>query len=296
VPRPAINLIATHSLCCPADCTGYDIIIVNDYGNGTSLCEGVRLGSRERVSDVNCVTPFFSKTCSVFSGIIEIVISNAQGLDAEAYVEPNIDTWLNNIGLGSLTALLQNVQVYADHTPYPLPRPIAPVFLTSLQQAGNIFVNECEDCFSDSNYPPVNASMLTALPGLQHVVQLNGFANLTFLTVHTTAFQDLTSFSGLACVTATATKLVLMTIIGNIAMKSFNGLEAMQPVSIGLNLDATGSGPFSTADSVAGLRSLAGCTSGSGPASGGYVLIPTGCVPDITSFAEMCTYQGVTCR
>jgi hypothetical protein len=261
---------------------------VSDYGNGTSLCEGL-IFDNPLISVIDCATSFFNTSCSVYSGNIEIVMSNAQGLGVEAYVAPDIATWLNNIGLGSLTILQGDLTVFADHTPYPLPAPIAPVFLTSLQQARNMYVIECEDCATSTFDPPVNPSRLFALPGLQQIIQLTGEFDLTFLVVRFTAFQDLTSFSGLACL-----RFAYLSFTYNSALQSFNGLEAVQPLSDGFNVDGSGSGPFTTADSVAGLRSLAGCISGS--AFGRFVTIPIGCDQVLTSFQEICDYQGVICR
>jgi hypothetical protein len=278
-----------YSLCCHADCTGYDNILVFDFGNGTSLCEGLGQDG-VLISDSNCVSSFFNKTCSVYNGSITIVMRNEQGLSGEAYVAPNIATWLNNIGLGSLTILLGDLIVYADHTPYPLPTPIAPVFLTDMQQALDIFVRECEDCLSDPVTPPVNPSRLIALPGLQQVIQLNGDGGATVLLVAGTGFQDLASFSGLACVQ----KPAYLFFININALQSFNGLEAVQPLSNGDSFYAIGSGPFSTAASVVALTSLAGCDSG--PTSNVTVIIPIGCGQEINSLAEICNYQGVICR
>jgi hypothetical protein len=262
---------------------------VYNYGNGTSLCEGL-IQNFVVISDVNCVKNFFNKSCAVYFGDIEITMSNAQGLSGEAYIQPDIATSLNNIGLGSLTVIAGGLTVYATHTPYPLPTPIAPVFLADLRQALNILVFECEDCSSHPEIPSINPSRLTALAGLQGVVQLNGPNSFAILEVSGTAFQDLTSFSGLACVELFA----YLIFINNHALQSFDGLEAVQPLSNGGILNAIGSGPFSTAASVAALRSLAGCDSGSSPEAS--VSIPKGCNQQITSLAEICTYQGVVCR
>jgi hypothetical protein len=262
---------------------------VFDNGDGTSLCEGLK-SSGGSIYDPNCVTSFFNKTCSVYNGSIVIFMRNEQGLSGEAYVAPNIATWLNNIGLGSLTILLGDLSVYADHTPYPLPTPIAPVFFTDLQQAGNIFVYECEDCFTNPVTPPVDPSRLTALPGLQQVIQLSGHNDVASLFVGGTGFQDLASFSGLACVQ----KPTVLSFYFNTALQSFNGLEAVQPLSNGDSFYAVGSGPFGTAASVVALKSLAGCDSGS--ASDVNVRIPIGCDQQITSLAQICNYQGVICR
>eukprot|EP00884_Botryococcus_braunii_P023053 jgi/Botrbrau1/9431/Bobra.0252s0055.1 len=284
-PRPPAPPPAACPVTIEADpvCTGYTLVKILDFGDGSSLCEGFD-GPNLLVSSPNCSTSFFQSPCGTFDGRIYIVISNDLGLLAEDYVPPAIGTWLANIGLGSIRVLGKAFQMFVDHTPYPIPRPIAPEFLSQLEQAKSIAVYECEDC-SDYSAPPTNApSTLTALPGFKQVVQLTedqpGYRSFE---LSGTAFQDLLSFWGLACQRSD------FYIAYNYALQTFDGLDAVQPVN-GSSLYAYGSGPFGSVASVAALRSMAGCLSGLDLS--GFVTIPTGCGAFMTTWADVCSYRG----
>eukprot|EP00884_Botryococcus_braunii_P023050 jgi/Botrbrau1/9429/Bobra.0252s0053.1 len=288
-PSPPPRPPAPPPAACPVSieanpvCTEYDLVLIQDFGNGSSFCSAYSSLTPAQAT-VNCSRPFFGSSCGTFGGAIRIYITNQAGLTAEDYVPPAIATWLANIGLGSIRVLVGYLDIVIDHSPYPIPRPISPDFLSQLEQASDISVFECEDCSTDYYGPPVSSpSALIALPGFKQVVQLSlSNKNIPSLTLTGTGFQELLSFSGLAC------RQTGFYIFGNYALRTFDGLDAVQPVN-GSFLLAGGNGPFSTAASVAALRSMAGCLSGLDLT--GQVNVPTGC-SSINSWADICTYQG----
>eukprot|EP00884_Botryococcus_braunii_P023046 jgi/Botrbrau1/9425/Bobra.0252s0049.1 len=285
---------------CPANFTGaqpvcavYTGIEITDYGNGEADCVG-RIRNDPNPFSRPCTFNMFAVSCAQFTGSLTIYIRNSYNRSAETYIPPNIDHWLTSIGLGSLEVLGSYLEINVFHDEGAIPVDIAPVFLTSLRKASSVYILECER-YCDNTRPPTFTPRLTALPGLQNLLQLGNAddspTSSTTLLVYGTAFQDLRSLSGLACVFPWA----YIDVQYNIKMRSFNGLEALQPGTLGLvTIKALGSGPFLTADSLAGIKPVAGCFVSGQPLQND-VIIPVGCGNIITNSSDICTYQAQNC-
>eukprot|EP00884_Botryococcus_braunii_P023049 jgi/Botrbrau1/9428/Bobra.0252s0052.1 len=274
-------------------CAVYTEIKIVDYGNGEADCAGSIPGD-PRLFLRPCTFNMFAVSCAQFTGSLTIYIKNSYNRSAETYVPPQIDQWLTNIGLGSLEVLGSYLEIYVFHGEGAIPVDIAPVFLTSLRRASSVYILECEQYCSITE-PPTFTPRLTALPGLRNLLQLGSAddspTSSTILRVYGTGFQDLRSLSGLACVLPWA----FIDVPFNAKMSSFNGLEALQPGTLGLvTIIAEGSGPFLTADSLAGLKPVAGCLVSGQPLQND-VVIPVGCENVITTSSDICTYQAQTC-
>eukprot|EP00884_Botryococcus_braunii_P023054 jgi/Botrbrau1/9432/Bobra.0252s0056.1 len=195
-------------------------ITIQDLGN--KRC-AVRFWNGTRYVDGNCTEPFalYPQACGLLNAALTLQFTNVQNLSAGVY-EANMDTWLQNLGLASLEILNNSLRVWVYHhlnnVAYPIPTPIAPVFLTSLVQASSVRITE------DSGVHETN-QMLTALPGLRNLYQLFAGSLGTTITVINTAFTNMTSFSGLTCPPAA------IFLIDNPRLATFAGLEAVSAPS-----------------------------------------------------------------
>ncbi len=224
-----------------------------------------------------------------------MTIVNYYGLNASQYVPPDINKWLSNMGLGGLISIENYVRIHVIGGQYPpIPVPIAPVFFTSLRSAGSFSVNEMvrEVFFGEPgefNRPLV--SRLTALPGLASLRQLylpsQGLGRSS-LNVSGTAFTDLRSFASLTCAPT------IMNLINNTLLTTMDGLQQLAtPTSTNQSFSAIASGPFMTAASLAPLRGFAACNGGTaGAVIGTNVSIPVGCNTLLTTWDQVCAYNG----
>jgi hypothetical protein len=275
-------------------CSLYEGIDITDYGNGFALC--IATVANLPPIQIPCTDNLFGTNCAQFTGYLTISIQNSGNGTAQTYIPPDINKWLTNIGLGTLVVLRGSLNVVVENFDPPIPVDLAPVFLTSLRQAASLGVYECQGPECDPTVVFDQPPRLTALPGLRNLLQLGdssfSLTSPTTVQVSGTAFGDLGSFSGLTCVLPYASLQVQY----NKALSTFQGMEALQPGSLGrVTINATGSGPFVTADSLAPLRSVAGCFATATPPYND-VNIPVGCDGILDNGADICTYQTPTCR
>jgi hypothetical protein len=261
-----------------------DEIFLYDLGQGD--CESYTLlNGASDYTFGNCTELVYGRNCKTFNGRLYIHMYNLYGLNPSTYVNPDINKGLTGLGLANLEWATNLVSVFTDHSYFPLPRPIAPVFLTSLKSAGDLQVVECSPC--SFPYPFSASSVLTGLPGFTNLYQISRPAG-TFsqLRVHNTLFTDLTSFSGLTCSPR------LMFIDDNSLMTSFRGLGLVSsPPSPGVQVTAGLSGPFTTAESLNPIKVLGGCYDNVATNTA-VVRIPVGCGRLLTAWQDVCTFQG----
>jgi hypothetical protein len=258
-------------------------VVVTDHGDGTATCllDGVIVP--------NCVNPL-AQPCGSLTDVnntfIQIIIQNDKNLSAASYVQPNISQWLTGLGINDINVLYGPLTVRVSHQLGPIPVPIAPVFLTKLQQVDAILIQECTDCVANT---PAVAPILTALPGLSQVFRFSAFtASNNYLTVQGTAFKNLTSFSGLSC------PFTQLLVLYNTALVSFDGLQGVQKPPPVLFISAVGSGPFLAPTSLDGIKPMVGCPT---PINSSVVTIPVGCNQFLNTTAEICEYKGsIGCR
>jgi hypothetical protein len=265
---------------------------VKDNGDGSSVCT-FNGGSPVQNCTSNPIDP--NKTCGSLNATVVVVIANEQSLPASNYVEPNINKWLTNIGIGGISVLQGPLIVTVTHTPGPIPKAISPSFFTSLQQLDGLLVRECQDCSlaQPEQVPPTAGSVLTSLPGLSNLFKINILDSTQvasgYLTIQGTAFQNMSSFSGLTC------PFAILSVTSNTRLSSFSGLNGVQPGIPFLILDATGSGPFFAPDSLDGIKPMLGCPSNPNPIYN--ITIPVGCTQLLNTAAQVCSFNGATpCR
>lgn len=267
--------------------TRNDTISIRDLGNG--LCISTTNISRI-ITQGTCSAPVFEEDCLSFKGSLVITIANDGKTDNTPYIPPNINASLTAMGLGNINTVGMTLRVVVDNFPFDIPqKSLAPVFLTSLKQAGFLEIRECINCAANPDFGPLRGSVLAALPGLSNLYQLTGISTIpssSSLTVYNTAFTDLTSFSGLRCPAA------VTALVNNAKLATFSGLEYLATPTSAANLIATGSGPFTTAASLAAIRVFAGCI-GNTSSQIGTVAIPVSvCGKVLKSYAAICAFNG----
>jgi hypothetical protein len=227
-------------------------------------------------------------------------MSNEGMANSTAYVPPDINKWLANLGLANLVVIKETLEVvvwngYSD--PFPLiPVPIAPVFLTSLRQAGTVAVREyCTTC--ESLTDPNRIPQLTGLSGLAGLTQIYDSRPFYFtsLSIQGTAIRDFRSFAGLIC------PPLSIGVYQNPVLATFDGLQGL-----GTLLTGTGSvfvfygsplgpylGPTFRPEDVAPLAGFAACN-GNFSAISGNVYIPIGpnSGQELRSWDEVCAFIG----
>jgi hypothetical protein len=207
---------------------------------------------------------------------------NLYKLNATAYVDPDISKKLTGIGLGNLAWSTSLITVRVDHSYYPMPKPIAPVFLTGLRSVSSLVVVECSPCLEPS-YPLSATSVLTGLPGLTNLYQVDA----GLLYVRNTLFTDLTSFAGLTCAPQ------FLTFDDNQQLASFRGLDLLSSRgSLGVKLSAALSGPFTTAEALRPVKVLGGCYDSVAIINNSSVKIPVGCGKLLTTWQDVCSFSG----
>eukprot|EP00884_Botryococcus_braunii_P009084 jgi/Botrbrau1/18177/Bobra.53_1s0045.1 len=262
-------------------CGPYGVVTVKDNGDGSSVCT-FNGGAPIQNCTSNPLDP--NKTCGSLNATVVVVIANERGLSASNYVEPNINQWLTNIGIANIVVLQGTLTVTVTHTPGSIPKAISPSFFTSLQQLDGLLVRECQDCAVAQPVPPTAGSVLISLPGLSSLFKINLVDITGYLVIQGTAFQDMSSFTGLTC------PFGLLGVTSNTRLSSFSGLNGVQPGIPGLLLNANGSGPFIAADSLDGIKPMLGCPS---PSIANYLIaIPVGCNQLLNTTAEVCNFNG----
>lgn len=144
-------------------------------------------------------------------------------------------------------------------------------------QVGALILQECANCTANPDISPA-APVLTALPGLLGLLKIrsgtSGSAAQGSLIVKGTAFSDVSSLSNLRCPAG------FFQLTNNIRLTSFRGFEALQAptFSTGATFIATGN-PLTDSASVAPIRTLAGCPTGtSSPQSAAFYVSTIECV------------------
>lgn len=146
-----------------------EVISIVDNGDGTcSALYQLSNGTKPNT----CLTSFFNASCDAFAGSIEIYITYPAGTTPATYKQPAIQTWLTNLGVGNITVLGQLLTVFVDHSNDGTLPLLAPQFLTSLRQAGSVYVRECANCINGPPSGVPSTSSLIALPGLTNIYQL----------------------------------------------------------------------------------------------------------------------------
>jgi hypothetical protein len=162
-------------------------------------------------------------TCQTFLGSITLTAAYAN--NATPYVAPAFQTWLSQLGVGSLQSIGGSLTVNADHWPFGIPVTLSPTFLPTLLSAGTIIVNECANCRANPNVAPNNPA-LAALPGLKNLQTLSGVLPGGSLTIQNSRFADLASFAGLQCSTG------LLSLNSNPFLISLQTLTTLKPWTV----------------------------------------------------------------
>lgn len=118
----------SYGIC--AVCGTFDELLqITDNGDGTCSATRYTAGTSAVVS---CASLAYGGVCNSLLAPVTIVMRRTSGAP---YVQPNINQWLTNMGLAGVTVLAQALTVLVDHSPFPVPPSIAPVFFTNLKQA-----------------------------------------------------------------------------------------------------------------------------------------------------------------
>lgn len=204
-----------------AACGFGDVIILRFPGNGQCTSEQSINGP---ATFGDCTQLVYGRDCATFIGKLFVVMSNDFSLTASNYVSPDVNKGLTAMGLGSLVTVSDSIFIFVNHSPFPVPRPIAPVFLTTLRSVRHLVINECDPCTTIGTIIPSSVSVLTALPGLSGIYQLarpDHTVDKPTLEVRWSAFTDLESFAGVIC-----TPDITITLDDNRLLTSFSGFQS----------------------------------------------------------------------
>eukprot|EP00884_Botryococcus_braunii_P012371 jgi/Botrbrau1/21134/Bobra.0061s0028.1 len=222
-------------------------------------------------------------SCRAYRGAITVVFANRAGAN---YKQPAMQTYLTQLGLGSISVLVGALTVYVDYVNGVVPGPLSPVFLPNLNEAGGLVIKECANCFAAPDTAPGTARALIALPGLASLYRIAPPLNPPLgasLIVGNTAFPNFTpTFSGLQC----SPSFVLIT--GNAALSSLQGLQNLAAaVPPGPTYLITGS-PQLSAAAATQLTTLAGCPAPiqTSPLTAGIQMFFPNCL--VTTWSQYC--------
>jgi hypothetical protein len=264
----------------------FDNVFIRDLGDGTCAATFI-VDNGVTIKNNTCDSPIFpDKTCTSFAGTVSIFMANEKDLTNVTYVQPNIQLWLDSLGIGRITVLGGALRVFVDQTPVAVPTLIAPFFYSSLRQAGALFVSECINCAANPNTGPIIRSVLTGLPGLTNLYQLRNLAQPDFnlFLVQFTAFKNFTSLSGLVCPPP------VISFPNNTQLTSLAGFEQIAtPGPAGIVFLGLGSGPFTQPNAFDAIKVLSGCF---GTPTGSFVQLPVGCSVVLSTSAQVCAFQG----
>nr|AWI73731.1 polysaccharide associated protein [Botryococcus braunii] len=285
-PLPACNTPISPTTA-PTCGSLYGFLSIADNGDGT--CSAFRIeqtsatGTPTTVA-LNCNQLAFPgiASCASIQSAVKITIRRTRSV---AYIQPDINKWLTNMGLNNVIVIANALTVEVDHSPFPIPQFINPVFFTLLRQVEAVVAQECANCATSTNVGPALPA-LASLAGLRAIQQFRGFkggVSLGSLIIKGTALLDLTSFSGISCTPG------FIQITNNARLGSFNGLEGARTFfNPGPTVFAQGN-PLLNSQSVAPIRQLAQCPSGNTSPLNSTVLIFTAvCV--LPSWNVYCTF------
>lgn len=265
---------------------------MTDFGDGTAECRYFPSDGASPTTD--CKSNPWNQNCSALDGSVQINLVNSHNVTTYT---PDVQKWLNNIGLGNVKALSKFLQVFVKQDPPESTRlPVPPLdpskttFLSSLERASIVQVVECIDTPTNpcNVTAPVSkpGPVLQGLPGLRNIREVTASATeeKRQIQVDNTAFTNLDSFSGLVC------PLDQLFPRGNTNMTSFRGMDNVPLNNGGTFINATGSGPFLTADSLKPLYGLNGCSQAL--LNPQPTIIPVGCNIQLSTSKQVCDYQA----
>lgn len=113
-----------------AVCGSLDAVLtVRDNGDGTCTA-GLQQGTT--FTRTNCSSPIFSQIrCDTLLAALTLVFRR---VNPNVPYRQSMQTWLNQLGFGVVSVLARPLVVYVDHSPLPVPQPLAPAFFSSLAQ------------------------------------------------------------------------------------------------------------------------------------------------------------------
>eukprot|EP00884_Botryococcus_braunii_P020167 jgi/Botrbrau1/6834/Bobra.0153s0029.1 len=251
----------------------YGFLSIVDNGDGT--CSAFRIeqstaGGTQTTVALNCNQLAFPSvaSCASIQSAVKISIRRIRTV---GYVQPDINKWLTNMGLANVIVIANALTVEVDHSPFPIPQFINPVFFTSLRQVEAVVAQECANCATSTNVGPALPA-LASLAGLRAIQQFRGFkggVSLGSLIIKGTALLDLTSFSGISCTPG------FIQITNNARLGSFTGLESARTFFNPGPTVFTQGNPLLNSQAVAPIRQLAQCPTGNASPLNSTVLIFT---------------------
>eukprot|EP00884_Botryococcus_braunii_P016749 jgi/Botrbrau1/3758/Bobra.0363s0035.1 len=267
----------------PTICESSSLYIMVKY-SGSSSCVAEVSGEggpwNLTPAQASCTATLFPGiTCLTFHGILDLSVSNEVNASAATFFQPRFDTALQALGLGDL-ATIGLLSIFVNHSPFPIPVNLAPVFGTFLRDVNNLQVLE------DGNTR--TAPRLVGLPGLvglrRFVLQPTYWADYSLLFISGTALRDMTSFSGLV------QPPFAVRIYDNPQLSSLNGLQGLATWTSdesGPRTRITGNN-LTDPSSVSALATLAGCPTTS--LTGSTKIDVVGCAEPITTWTSFCGF------
>lgn len=271
--------------------TSSDTLILTDMGNGTATYSAVISGRLlEGVLSLN--SPAFllyGKPCT-FLQMANVRIK-FQKSSSSQYNANNMATWIQKLGLDTVTSISGGLTVYVDHLPNPVPFPISPIFFTSLRMVAQLTIQECLDCSTGTGPAPAG-SALQSLPGLSVLTKFWSFAArssaVTSATIKNTAFLDFKqTLPGLVC---SPGQLIIQ---GNSQLTSLAGLDKLvTTLRPGPKVDIQSNSQLVGPSSVAALSALAGCPST--PLSSSISIQAVSCFATVSGIHHHFNFKGHT--
>jgi hypothetical protein len=121
---------------CTACGSLYGFLSIADNGDGT--CSAFRIeqttaGGTSTTVGLSCTALAYPgiASCASIQSAVKITIRRLRNV---AYVQPDINKWLTNMGLNNVIVIANALTVEVDHSPFPIPQFINPVFFTALRQ------------------------------------------------------------------------------------------------------------------------------------------------------------------
>eukprot|EP00884_Botryococcus_braunii_P004978 jgi/Botrbrau1/14481/Bobra.0014s0117.1 len=182
---------------------------ITDYGNGTCVSTARDPSRTPSLVDTgDCRGTFFKgAACGTFYGTINLRVTNPNNLPAGKYRPPNLQSYLNAIGLGNLS--VAGVVSLRYEGPGTIPgQGQTPEFLPNLRYA---FSYSVEDTTRSAVRQPAG------LPGAAQLVQVQDL-----FAVQGTGMANLRSFKSLKCPPR------LLRVTDNPSLSSLAGIEAIE--------------------------------------------------------------------
>eukprot|EP00884_Botryococcus_braunii_P007368 jgi/Botrbrau1/16632/Bobra.0068s0051.1 len=232
----------------------------------------------------SCQQNIFGTNCGSFNGSLQILLTNPTQADPQNYKAPDIQSYLNQMGLGSITTIGSlSLKVYGFTASSnaagtleasPIPVDLSVSLLPNLAYVTNgLLVTEFT---GGTTYP----SRFSALSSFASFKQAAGI-----LEVNNTALTNLSTFATGGC----GPREIL--IFGNNKMTSLDGLDKMDPANGLTRISIINNNLLNSPGSFAALSRLLLCSAGTTTLSvPSFQVLPGGCSYVITSAAAMCAY------